>query len=74
MLRTQSLIDGLPRLSAVIGAEGASGGDGDEYPLRVAGIQNNGVQAHATRARLPFGAGAVAAQSGKFLPVLSAIG
>src|SRR5208282_1940736 len=40
----------------------------------VAGIENDGVQAHAARARLPLRAGAVAAQSGEFMPVLAAIG
>src|SRR4029077_17804461 len=61
MFGTQSLIDGLPGLSAVVGAEGARGRDGDEYPLRIAGVQNDGVQAHAPRAGLPSRTGAVAA-------------
>src|SRR5208282_366218 len=41
---------------------------------RVAWIENDGVQTHPTRAGLPFRTGAVAAQSGEFLPVLAAIG
>ena len=70
----QSAVDRLPRLAAVIGAEGAGRRDRDEDPFRIAGIENDGVQAHSARARLPFGAGAVAAQSGEFLPVLAAVG
>ena len=74
ILRAQSAVDRLPGLAAVVGAKGARRGDGDVHPLRIAGIQNDGVQAHAARARLPLGTGAVAAQSGEFLPVLPAVG
>ena len=38
------------------------------------GIENDGVQAHAARARLPVRTGAVAAQPGEFLPGLAAVG
>ena len=38
------------------------------------GIEQDGVQAHAAGAGLPVGAGAVAAQSGEFLPGLAAVG
>ena len=38
------------------------------------GIEQDGVQAHAARARLPRGAGAVLAQAGQFLPGLAAVG
>src|ERR1700686_804739 len=74
VLRVQSAVDRLPRLAAVIGAEGARSGDGDKNALRIARIENDSVQAHPTRAGLPFGARTVAAQSGEFLPVLSAVG
>ncbi len=74
VLRTQTLVDGLPVPAAIIGAEGASGGNGDEYALRIAGIENNRVQAHAACARLPLGAGAVSAEGGEFAPVLAAVG
>ena len=74
VLRAQSLVDRLPGLAAVIGAEGARGRDGDVHALRIVGIENDGVQAHAARARLPLRAGAVAAQAGEFLPGLAAVG
>ena len=70
----QPLVDRLPGLAAVVGAEGAGGRDGDEDPLRVAGIEEDGVQAHAAGARLPVGTGAVAAQAGQLLPGLAAVG
>ena len=38
------------------------------------GIENDRVQAHPARARLPLRTGAMAAQPGKFLPGLAAIG
>ena len=74
ILRTESSIYRLPRLAAVVGTECAGGRDGDEDSLRIAGIENDGVQAHAASARLPLRTSAVTAQAGKFLPVLSAIG
>ena len=52
----------------------SGGGDCDEHALGIAGIENDGVQAKAARAGLPLGASAVAAQSGKLLPVLAAVG
>ena len=66
-------IDRPPGLAAVIGPEGARGRNGDEDPARVRGIENDGVQAHATRARLPVGARAVAAKTSEFLPGLPAV-
>ena len=74
VLRMQSLVDGPPGLAAVVGAEGARGRDGDVDPLGIARIQNDGVEAHATGARLPLGPCAMTAQPGEFLPVLPAIG
>ena len=53
VLRAQALVDGLPGHAAVVGAERARGGDGDEDALRIAGVEDDGVQAHAARARLP---------------------
>src|SRR5258708_2531489 len=72
--RNQSLIDGPPGLSAIVGSECTGGRNGDIDALGVARIQNDGVQAHATRARLPTGSSSVAAQPGEFLPVLPAVG
>ena len=70
----QSAVDRPPGLAAVVGAEGARRRDGDEDPLGIARIEQDGVQAHAAGARLPARARAVAAQSGKFLPGLAAVG
>src|SRR5258708_34764028 len=66
--------DRLPALAGVIGAERARGGDGDEDALLVLGVEQDRVQAHPARARLPFGAGAVTAQAGQLVPVLRAVG
>src|SRR5215475_11260149 len=74
ILRAQTLVNRLPGCPAVIGAEGARGGNGDVDPPRVAGIEKDCVQTHASGARLPFRAGAVAAQSRELVPALSAIG
>ena len=74
VLRIQAFIDRLPALAAVVGAESARGGDRDINSVGIAGIENDGVQAHASGAGLPLGAGAVAAQAGEFLPVLAAVG
>ena len=38
------------------------------------GIEEDRVQAHAAGARLPLGAGAVAAQAGQLVPGLAAVG
>ena len=67
-------VDGPPSLAAVVGAERTRRGNGDEYPLRVARIQKNRVQAHPAGARLPVGSGAVAAQTREFLPRSAAVG
>ena len=65
---------GFQRLAAVVGAEGAGGGDGDEHPLRVGRIEQDRVQAHAAGARLPARAGAVLAQTRQLVPRLAAVG
>src|SRR4029077_3907016 len=70
----QPLVDGLPALATVISAKRACSRDGDVHALRILPIENDAVQAHAARARLPFRTGAVAAQSGKLLPVFAAVG
>ena len=74
ILGPQSAVNRLPAFASVVTAEGARCGDGDPHPLRIAGVKNNGMQAHAACPRLPFGAGAVAAQAGKFFPILAAVG
>ena len=52
----KSAIDGPPVLASVIRSESTRRGDGDENPAWVIRIQQDGVQAHSTRARLPVGA------------------
>ena len=68
----QPAIRRLPGLTGVIRPEYARRRDRDEDPFGPARIQNDGVQPHAARARLPemtLGA----AHSGKFLPGAAAI-
>ena len=68
----QPAIDRAPRLAAVVGAENARGRDGDEDSLGLARIQQDRVQTHAARTRLPeMSLGA--AQPGQFLPVAAAV-
>src|SRR5262249_20638309 len=57
----------------VVAAEHAGRRDGDEDPIGVTGIQEDRVQAHAPRARLPRGGGGVCAQSRQLLPCLPAV-
>ena len=70
----QAAVDRPPRLAAVVGPERARRRDGDEDPPGIARIQQDRVQAHPARARLPVRARAVAAQPGKLLPRLAAVG
>ena len=70
----QAAVDGPPGLPAIVGAKGARGGDGDEHAVGIGLIENDGMQAHAAGSRLPARPGAVAAQSGKFLPGQAAVG
>ena len=74
VLRLQTAVDRLPGLAAVVGAKRARSRDGDVDAVGIARIENDGVQAHAAGARLPARARAVAAQAGKFLPGLAAVG
>src|SRR5258708_29954044 len=74
VLRLQSTVDRLPRLAAIVRTESARGGNGDPNPLRIFGIENDAVETHAARARLPVRARAVTAQARHFLPVLPALG
>src|SRR4030095_19152 len=72
--RMQAAVDRLPGLARVVGAERARRRDRDENSIRFAWIENYRVQAHATGARRPRGPRAVAAQTGKLLPRLPAVG
>ena len=72
-LRLQPAIDRLPRLAAVVAAECARGGDGDEDAVGIRRIEQDGVQAEAAGARLPRRAGRVTAETRQFLPALAAV-
>src|SRR6266496_2662332 len=74
VFRVESFIDGFPCLAPIIGAESTRGGDCNEDAIRIAGIENDAVQAHAAGAGLPLRTSAVAAQAWEFMPVLAAIG
>src|SRR5207248_8396005 len=74
VLRLQAAIDWLPGFASVVSAKRARRRYGDEHALGIFRIENDAVQAQPARARLPFGACAVAAESGKLLPTLTAVG
>src|SRR5205814_393081 len=63
VLRMQTAIDRLPRLTAVVGPERACSRNSDENSLSIFRIEKNGVQTHAACARLPFRAGVMFAQT-----------
>ena len=69
----EAAVDGLPGLAAVVGAEGAGGGDGDDDALRVGGVEEDGVEAHAAGAGLPGGAGAVLRRPESSCQVVAAV-
>src|SRR5690349_4268735 len=70
VLGVKALVDGFPGFAAVVGAKRACGGNSDVHALRIALIENDGVEAHAARTGLPLGAGTVAPKAGEFLPGL----
>ena len=72
VLRLQPAIDRFPRYAAVIGAECPARRDRDVDALLVRRIKQDGMHAHAARARLPELALGIA-QSGKLLPRFAAI-
>src|SRR5689334_15645857 len=74
VLRVQPLIDRFPRGAAVITAKRTGGGDSYIDPFAIRRVENDCVQAHAARAWLPLRSSPMAAQSGKFVPGLSAVG
>ena len=55
VLRTEAAVDWLPRLAAVVGAKRACRRDCDENPVRIARIDQDCVQAHATGSGRPMG-------------------
>src|SRR6266542_703737 len=74
ILRMQSPVNWFPTGARVITAKRARRRDCNKNPFPIAGIQKNGVQAHAAGSGLPKRSRTVAAQSGKFLPGLTAVG
>src|SRR6185295_12743531 len=74
VLRVQSLIDRFPRRTTVISAKRTCGRDRDEDPVRIVLIEDHSVQTHTTRSWLPLRSGAVATESRKLLPCLTAVG
>src|SRR5215467_16388921 len=73
VLRLQPAIDRLPGLTTVIAAEGPGGRNGDVNPFRVARVEQDRVQAHSARSRLPFRSCPMAAQTGELLPGTPAV-
>src|SRR6184192_2529509 len=63
VLRMQTAIDRLPRLTAVVGPERACGRDRYENPLAIFRIEKNGMETHAACAWLPFRAGVMFSQT-----------
>src|SRR5258707_9939647 len=74
VLRNEALVDGLPGFAGVVGAERTRGGNGDVDAIGVFLVENDGVETHAAGAGLPLGACTVAAQAGKLVPILAAVG
>ena len=71
---SEAAVDRPPRPAGVVGPERAGRRDGGEHPAGLVRVQDDRVQAHPARARLPGRARAVAAQAGQFLPVPAAVG
>src|SRR5215475_2211485 len=69
----ETFVDGFPSCTAIVRSEGACGRNRNVNALRVAWIENDRMQAHATRAGLPCGTASMTAQAGKFLPRFAAI-
>src|SRR5207248_9988135 len=74
LLGARAFVHRLPVLAAIIRSKRARRRNSNQYPRRIFRVKNNSVQAQAARARLPLGPGAMPAQAGEFLPILSAIG
>src|SRR5215203_3122385 len=68
----EALVDREPSGAAVVGAERAGGRNRDYDPVRVVGIEDDGVEAHPARARLPEMAFNLA-QPGKLGPALPTV-
>ena len=73
VLRMQPVIDRFPRFSTVIGTERTCGRDRHEHSSSILRIEENCMQTHSTRARLPFRAGVVFSKTGQFVPRFAAV-
>src|SRR4051812_18300779 len=72
--RSKATVDRRPRFAAIICAECASRRNGDEDAIRIRAVEQDGVKAHAAGAGRPLGTGAVAAETGEFVPGGAAVG
>src|SRR5579859_3158379 len=73
VLRVKSLVDRLPRFSAVVGAKRSRRGDSDVHPLRILRVKNDGMQTHAAGSRLPLWTSAMTAKAGELVPAPRAV-
>src|SRR5262249_57062064 len=73
ILGHETTVDWLPGIAGIVGAKGARSGDGNEHSASVTWIEQDRVQTQPTRAWLPPRPRAMAAQSGQFLPALTAV-
>src|SRR5262249_27277108 len=64
VLGFQSPVDWLPRFATIVGPESTRSRDGNKDPLRITRIQQNRMQTHSSRTRLPFRTSAMATKSG----------
>ena len=62
-IRNQTFVDRFPRFSAVVGPERARGRNCDKHSLLIFRIDQDRVQTHSARARLPTRTGIVLTQS-----------
>ena len=74
VLRAQTAIDRFPGLAAIVGAKCARRGNRDPHSVGIAGIEQDCVQAHTARTRLPLGPRAMSTKSGEFVPTGAAVG
>ena len=70
----QPAIDRTPRYAGVVAAKRAGGRDRREDAVGVARVDDDGMQAHAARSRLPDARRRMAAQTGKLFPIVPAVG
>src|SRR5262249_25540144 len=73
LLGPEPAVDRAPRPAGVVAPEHARRGDGDEDALGTSRVEDDRVQAHPARPRLPRRGRVVAAQAGKLLPRLAAV-